>query len=290
MNNIEVISNELFGKVKTISNDTGIYFCANDIATMLGYKDSNKAVRTHCSDYGKIDVELETNGGLQKIKFINEPNVYRLVMKSKLDTAQNFEKWVFEEVLPSLRNNGAYITDAKAAEIESGSTTADEVFKEVQEYKVRLRDMQGKLESAERKVTLRNILIDNYSNLLPLYSISDMVEVLNNELDSSIIDEDIIKLTLSYKGYIEIKNNGKYVLTNVIKCGKFAEVKSQKIIDNSRIEGYRNTNVAYFNEAIKNDIRNFIKEIIDYTDELAKYNSNAPKFMQVFYNTIREND
>lgn len=86
------------------------HFVANDVAKALGYKNPSKATNDHC----KKAIEAWGNDSLgrrQKFKIIPEPDVYRLIIKSSLPTAQKFEAWIMEEVLPTIRKNGMYATD-----------------------------------------------------------------------------------------------------------------------------------------------------------------------------------
>lgn len=107
MNTLKVFQNKEFGQVRTVLVDNKPYFVANDVATALGYVECAKAVRTHCK--GVSEMDMPTKGGVQTTKIITEGDVYRLIMKSKLPSAEKFESWVFDEVLPSIRKNGGYI-------------------------------------------------------------------------------------------------------------------------------------------------------------------------------------
>lgn len=107
MNEVQVFTNEEFGKVKITEIDGKPYFVANEIATILGYASPKNAIARHCK--GALKRCYLTNGGEQELKLIPEGDVYRLVVRSKLPSAERFESWVFDEVLPSIRKNGGYI-------------------------------------------------------------------------------------------------------------------------------------------------------------------------------------
>ncbi len=79
---------------------------ARDVAVLLGYKEVGLAVRTHCK--GGVKRTLPTAGGNQQVTIIPERDVYRLIMRSKLPSAEAFEEWVVGEVLPSIRKTGQY--------------------------------------------------------------------------------------------------------------------------------------------------------------------------------------
>ena len=92
--------------VRTIQVDGRTYFVASDVAGALGYEKARNAVSTHCK--GALKQGLPTAGGVQEVTVIPESDVYRLVMRSKLQSADRFQDWVVEEVLPSIRQTGAY--------------------------------------------------------------------------------------------------------------------------------------------------------------------------------------
>ena len=108
MSNLTVFSNQQFGEIRTIDEPNGIYFCGKDVATALGYSNDRDALRRHCRQKGVVKCDTLTNGGKQSLVFINEGNLYRLIVHSKLPTAEQFEQWVFDEVLPSIRKTGEY--------------------------------------------------------------------------------------------------------------------------------------------------------------------------------------
>lgn len=98
--------------IRTITTEDGTpLFCGKDVASILGYKDATNALKLHCRGVVKHH-PLETPGGIQSARFITEPDLYRLITRSKLPEAEKFERWVFEEVLPSIRKHGMYATPA----------------------------------------------------------------------------------------------------------------------------------------------------------------------------------
>lgn len=116
--NIQIFENAQFGQVRTvIGNNNKPLFVANDIAKALGYTNPRKAIADHCRGVTKRDgVSKTTNQHgttseqVVKMSFIPESDVYRLVMRSKLPQAEQFQDWVCEEVLPAIRKTGGYIT------------------------------------------------------------------------------------------------------------------------------------------------------------------------------------
>ena len=104
---IQIFENSKFGFVRTVEIGGKPYFVANDIARALGYKRPADAITAHCK--GSVNRRYLTDGGEQEMKIIPEGDVYRLIVRSQLPSAEQFESWVFDEVLPSIRRNGGYI-------------------------------------------------------------------------------------------------------------------------------------------------------------------------------------
>ena len=118
MNQIEIFNSPEFGSIRVIEENGKYLFCGADVAKSLGYKDTVNALKTHCREDGVAFYHLTDNlGRKQKAKFISEGNLYRLIVHSKLPSAERFEKWVFDEVLPTIRKHGSYLTKEKLWEI-----------------------------------------------------------------------------------------------------------------------------------------------------------------------------
>ena len=112
MNSLEVFNNNEFGTIRTIEEGDKVYFCGKDVAKALGYVNPKDALQKHCDKNGVAFCDLIDNmGRVQKTKFINEGNLYRLIAHSKLPKAAEFERWIFDEVLPTIRKTGGYVND-----------------------------------------------------------------------------------------------------------------------------------------------------------------------------------
>ena len=98
--------------VRVVMVDGQPWFVGKDVAEVLGYTDTVNAIKQHCKGVVKRH-PLSTPGGTQELRIISEPDMLRLSVGSKLPAAERFERWVFEEVLPSIRKTGAYV-DPKA--------------------------------------------------------------------------------------------------------------------------------------------------------------------------------
>lgn len=110
MNDIQKFTNEEFGTIRTVEQDGKVMFCGKDVATALGYKDTTNALKQHCRGVANHHPIVDQLGREQQARFITEGDLYRLIASSKLPSAQQFESWVFDEVLPSIRKQGGYMT------------------------------------------------------------------------------------------------------------------------------------------------------------------------------------
>jgi anti-repressor protein len=85
------------------------WFCATDVVTILGYNSGRQTITDICLEKGVCKLDTLTSGGKQALTYLDEPNIYRLITRSHLPKAKEFERWVFEIVLPTIRKTGAYI-------------------------------------------------------------------------------------------------------------------------------------------------------------------------------------
>lgn len=111
MQELKIFENEQFGRVRTLQIENEPYFVAKDVAEILGYSDTNQAIRMHVDEEDKLTRDFNGSGQNRQMYIINESGLYSLILKSKLPQARQFKRWVTNEVLPSIRKYGAYMTD-----------------------------------------------------------------------------------------------------------------------------------------------------------------------------------
>ncbi|WP_455577053.1 BRO-N domain-containing protein [Anaerosinus sp.] len=121
MNELQIFSNKQFGEIRTIEIEAKIYFVASDVARALGYKNTRDAILKHCK--GVVKRDIPTNGGKQLMNVIPEGDLYRLVTHSELPSAEKFESWIFDEVLPTIRKTGTYSIKQESASKENTQLT-----------------------------------------------------------------------------------------------------------------------------------------------------------------------
>lgn len=130
MNDLKVFNSTEFGELGVMLIDGKEYFPATQCAKILGYAKPADAVRMHCK--GVFKMQTPTNGGNQTVNYIPEGDLYRLIVKSKLPAAERFERFVFDEVLPSIRKNGSYGTaDINEIIAKTASAVVSEVVRQL---------------------------------------------------------------------------------------------------------------------------------------------------------------
>ncbi|WP_314587906.1 phage antirepressor [Paenibacillus terrigena] len=140
-------------EIRTLVIEEEPWFVANDVAAVLGYSRPRDAVSAHCK--GAVKHRILTSGGNQEVNAISERDVYRLVMRSKLPSAEKFEEWVVSEVLPSIRKKGMYATDEL---LDDPDLLLKTVMKYRAERQLRLAAERVIEEQAERLTYLDEIL------------------------------------------------------------------------------------------------------------------------------------
>ena len=106
---IQIFKNDRFGEVRTMVINDEPWFVGKDVASVLGYSQTAKAIREHVDEDDKGVSVLDTPGGKQSTIIINESGLYSLILSSKLPQAKEFKRWVTSEVLPQIRKTGGYI-------------------------------------------------------------------------------------------------------------------------------------------------------------------------------------
>lgn len=158
MNKIMIFENEEFGKVRTLDEEGKVLFCGKDVACALGYRSAKDAISAHCK--GAVKRRTLTNGGTQELLYISEGDIYRLIAHSRLPSAERFEKWVFDDVLPTIRKTGGYVDDPdKFADyyLPFADEATKQMFKIQHEY---IRQLHSKINTDKPKVDFANQVAD----------------------------------------------------------------------------------------------------------------------------------
>lgn len=172
MNNLQIFNNAKFGEIRTIEENGTVLFCGSDIAKALGYASPANAITAHCK--GVTVLMTPSAGGMQNTKFIPEGDVYRLIAHSKLPAAEQFESWVFDEVLPTIRRNGAYMTDDT---LEQALTSPDfliQLATKLKEEKAKRIELEAQVEQDKSKVLFARAVETAHTSIL----IGDLAKIL----------------------------------------------------------------------------------------------------------------
>lgn len=165
-NQLQVFQNSEFGELSVLMIGDKPYFPATECARILGYKNPQKAVRDHCK--GVNESFTPSAGGLQKVKYIPEGDLYRLIIKSKLPSALKFEAWVMDDVLPTIRRFGFYATDAVLEVLAKNPQIAADIFPKLKAYKDKqLKALEGERLALLPKATYYDIVLQT-ENAIPI--------------------------------------------------------------------------------------------------------------------------
>lgn len=172
MSEIKVFENLEFGKVRVSVVDGEPMFCLADVAKSLGYSNPAKAVIDHCK--GVTVLETPTQSGVQPIKYGKEGEVYRLTMKSKLPNAEKFQDWVCNEVLPSIRKHGAYMTDNVLEQAISNPDFMIGLLQNLKEEQKKRIEAEAKIEVDKPKVLFSEAVTTSKTSIL----IGDLAKII----------------------------------------------------------------------------------------------------------------
>lgn len=162
---LQIFTNEQFGNVRTITEGETILFCGSDIASALGYSAPRNAINAHCR--GALKRCALTDGGEQEMLFIPEGDVYRLIVRSKLASAIQFERWLFDEVLPILRKTGAYLTPEKIEEVLLNPDTIIALATQIKTLQAKVTQDAPKVQLADAITGSKtSILVEDLAKLL----------------------------------------------------------------------------------------------------------------------------
>ncbi|WFE84937.1 phage antirepressor [Parabacteroides chongii] len=143
MNGIEIFKNERFGEVRVAGTSENPLFCLADVCKILGLRVD--AVQSRLTDAPIRIGVTDSIGREQQMNFVNEKNLYKVIMRSDKPQAEPFQDWVCGEVLPSIRKHGAYMTNNT---LEKALTSPDFLI----QLATNLKEEQQKRIEAEQKI------------------------------------------------------------------------------------------------------------------------------------------
>lgn len=147
MNDLQIFENPEFGSVRTVEIDGTPWLVGKDVATALGYAKPQNAISRHVDPEDQKVAPIQgTPGGEQEMLIINESGLYSLILSSKMPKAKAFKRWVTSEVLPAIREHGAY-ESVKAKQhieqLEATNTRLNAAIQNVSSAKAELAEVIG---------------------------------------------------------------------------------------------------------------------------------------------------
>lgn len=167
MNELQIFNSKEFGQIRTVPINNQPYFMASDVASALGYSNTRDAVLRHCKGVVKHDTAT-SQGNIASMSFIPESDIYRLIIKSKLPSAERFEKWLMEEVLPSIRKTGGYISGQETmTDAELMAKALLVANKQIEQRNKQIEEMQPKAIFADAvSASKTSILIGDLAKII----------------------------------------------------------------------------------------------------------------------------
>ena len=201
MNNIQIFKHEMFGEIRTMTNEKGeTFFVGKDVATALGYSNNRDALNKHVDQEDKTTVAIRDTGSNYKTQVIviNESGLYALVLSSKLPQAKVFKHWVTSEVLPQIRKTGGYIPtkDAEGRQL----TDLEIVCLAVKIQQKTIEEQKKTIETLTPKAEYCDEVLDSVS----CFTTTQVAK----ELDMTV--HDLTQLLLTKK--VMYKQSGQYML------------------------------------------------------------------------------
>ena len=199
-NNIQTFYNNEFGELEVIQSDDKFWFPATKCAKILGYKNPQKAIRDHCK--GVAEMFIPSSGGIQKTNIICEGDLYRLIIRSKMESARKFESWVFDEVILSIRKHGAYIMPELLEELQKNTEKNAQLLKTLameQRERILLEERNRALKTKAEQLQMENTKLESKAKRL-----SDKLEVATPKLsyyDKILDNPEAVAVTLIAKDY-----------------------------------------------------------------------------------------
>lgn len=215
MKELQIFNNREFGQIRTIELEGKPYFMASDVAKALGYIRPNDAINQHCRATVKHSTLI--SGKMQEVNFIGEGDMYRLITHSKLESAERFETWVFDEVLPSIRKHGIYATDNVIDNILNNPDFGIELLTKLKEERT------ARVEAEKKNAILTHIN--------KTYTMTEIAKELN--MKSAV---QLNKMLSEKK--IQYHINGTWVMYSKYSDLGYEEIK-QEVLDSGRVIYHR---------------------------------------------------
>ena len=145
---LKIFESPAFGSIRTVEIDSTPYFVGKDVAEVLGYTNTPKAIRDHVDEEDKLTEQIVLSGQGRDTILINESGLYSLILSSKLPKAKEFKHWVTSEVLPAIRQHGMYATE----ELLADPDLAIKAFTALKEERAKREALEATVKTQEQQI------------------------------------------------------------------------------------------------------------------------------------------
>ena len=159
-NNVQVFSNPVFGNIRTMMIDGAPWFVGKEVADILGYANTQKAIRDHVDEEDRLTERIVLSGQNREVVLINESGLYGLILSSKMPAAKRFKHWVSSEVLPTIRKTGSYNVPAPMTPIEQLQLQATAIL----QVNEKVDNLDKKIDRLELDLPILGIEIDRITS------------------------------------------------------------------------------------------------------------------------------
>lgn len=201
MTDLQIFNSPEFGAIRTIEKDGEPWFVGKDVAVVLGYGDTDQALRKHIDDEDKLTRRFDGSGQNRQMTIINESGLYSLVLSSKLPTAKKFKRWVTNEVIPSIRKHGAYMTPETLEKVLLSPDTLMQLAQNLKDEQEKRKALEAQIESQKPAVLFTGAVETSKTSIL----IGELAKMLKQ--NGVNIGQNRLFEWLRQHGYL-IKRNG----------------------------------------------------------------------------------
>ncbi len=201
MTDLQIFNSPEFGAIRTIEKDGEPWFVGKDVAIALGYNNPRDAFKKHIDEEDKGVAKCDTLGGTQETTIINESGLYSLVLSSKLPTAKKFKRWVTNEVIPSIRKHGAYMTPETLEKVLLSPDTLMQLAQNLKDEQEKRKALEAQIESQKPAVLFTGAVETSKTSIL----IGELAKMLKQ--NGVNIGQNRLFEWLRQHGYL-IKRNG----------------------------------------------------------------------------------
>lgn len=225
MNELQIFNSEEFGEIRTFTKDDEPMFCLADVCRILEIKNVSDC-KSRLRQKGVVTTDTLTNGGKQKMVFIDESNLYKTIFQSRKESAERFTEWVTSEVLPSIRKNGGYIAGQETLSDEELMAKALLVANnKIAERDKIIEQKQAKIEQMKPKEIFADAVAASHTSIL----VGDLAKLICQ--NGYQIGQKRLFDWLRANGYL-IKSGGSYnmPMQRYVEQGLF-EIKESNLVN-----------------------------------------------------------